>query len=426
MTRKRPTYAIVLTVLMILSTVAMATWAAGATTSKQETDIVIAEGEDLSFEPVPIALGQPTEMFSGLTNTGDSAKDVSWTLTIGDATIATGEVTVGAGETIEVETVITVEDLEPGTYTATITYTTADGEVTDSTEVEVAESAAGGPIQAEVEVEPNPVNLNEEIELRIEFRNTGDESKTIEWTLNLDTEGGDILRTGTIEVPATGEEAEVELLLDAETGNTGFFPVAVQYTVDGASASVSTILGVTLPGQSLRLPLEMIEFEVEPNPVEPGNEFEVRAEFMSEADADAVYQWRWVLPIPGGEIVREGEVEIPAEQEGEIEFVLTAPEEADVFKSELTLTAFGVEKTFTRNVGIGVDSVQTFTPTPTPSPTAPPTPEPDTPTPTTAPTATQSPAPSPTPTAAAQPGFGVVVALVAILLVSLLAHRRRR
>ncbi|ESS06420.1 MAG: PGF-CTERM archaeal protein-sorting signal [uncultured archaeon A07HB70] len=71
-----------------------------------------------------------------------------------------------------------------------------------------------------------------------------------------------------------------------------------------------------------------------------------------------------------------------------------------------------------------VELVETLD-TPTPTPT-----ERDTPTPTSTPTASPTPTPtatptaSPTPTAGGGPGFGAVVALVALLAAALLATRR--
>jgi major cell surface glycoprotein (TIGR04216 family) len=99
---------------------------------------------------------------------------------------------------------------------------------------------------------------------------------------------------------------------------------------------------------------------------------------------------------------------------------------ADASTGTYTLEADDSENTVTTEVEL-VEQISTPTPTPTPTeeptPTPTATPEP-TPTPTPEPTPTPTAEPTPTPTEGGGPGFGAVIAVVALLAAALLAIRR--
>jgi major cell surface glycoprotein (TIGR04216 family) len=99
---------------------------------------------------------------------------------------------------------------------------------------------------------------------------------------------------------------------------------------------------------------------------------------------------------------------------------------ADASTGTYTLELDDSDNTVTTEVEL-VEQISTPTPTPTPTeeptPTPTATPEP-TPTPTAEPTPTATPDSTPTPTEGGGPGFGAVIAVVALLAAALLAVRR--
>ncbi|MFB6161416.1 MAG: right-handed parallel beta-helix repeat-containing protein [Haloferacaceae archaeon] len=199
--------------------------------------------------------------------------------------------------------------------------------------------------------------------------------------------------------------------VEYDYGDGGSFDATVRVTTNGLTDTASVTVDVSSGGDSSGVDAEysgpdisVTDVEGPSGPVSPGEAVEVRATLVNDGGAGAT---RTVHLTANGRTVAERSVTVGAEQRREVTLTY-APSEAGEYTLRVNDRSVG-----TLVVGDVATAEPTATPARSPTPTA-------TATPASGPTAT----PAPTPTEGGGPGFGVVVALCALLAAALAATRR--
>jgi PGF-CTERM protein len=244
---------------------------------------------------------------------------------------------------------------------------------------------------------------------RVSFQNTSEGfNRNVQATVNSD-------RTWTTEAPVDlGDQNGVAFRAQA-------LEAGVSITTP-SQATISTATGAAVPGLvAAPANLEITSFDA------PGSVLEERAVSVSftieNTGGQAVTETvEWVV---AGDTVESREITLDADDSIELEFTIST-EGLSPGDYEHSLVVGNVSQSAT----LTIEAMTTPTATPTPTPTATPTPTP-TATPTPTPTATPTPTPTEPPETTTEPdgdggpGFGIAVALVALLAAALLAVRRQ-
>lgn len=346
--------------------------------------------ESATLDSTDIEPGESVEITATIENTGDASGTETLALEIDGDAVNETEVEVDANDEATVTFTHTFGD--EGEFDVSVNGETA-GTVVVAVAPEPAISVIGHSL-ASADIEPGDA-----VSVEVTLENTGDASGSFTADLSID---GEVVTSTTVTVDAEATEA---VTLEHALDETGEYDVAVN---DDAVGTVT----VAEPAVA---DISLIDTSLDTTTLTVGESLTVSVVLENVGDAAGEYT---VEVLVDDAVYDTQTVEVDAASEATVEFTpsFDAPGEFTIVVNDEEVDVVSVEAA--------------PTPTPTPAPTPTPTPTPvDTPTPTPADTPTPTPdVPEVTPTPAPddQPGFGIVVAILALLGAALIAHRRLR